>query len=170
MLDFSDSRFYGIIAILLILIIGYFVYLMYSDLVLLKKQVGEISMDDLNEIEENFGEDDDEAQDDEEDYADGDDEDPLAEWNQFLQAQRNGEYPSDLQKHLHGIMETIPEDDEDHQDDGPRIVEAADPQDAGPAEAELELKMSKPTVIKQRKKKSKKNDAPPSEEIPVEES
>jgi hypothetical protein len=42
MIDISDVRLYGVGAILLILSMGYFVYLLYNDVVFIKKEISEI--------------------------------------------------------------------------------------------------------------------------------
>jgi hypothetical protein len=118
MFDFSDARVYGILSILLILVIGYFVYLMYSDLVVLKKQVSELLTDDFPENGGldgiDFGDDDDdegeeelEEEEPEEEPAPvvGDDE-ALATWERFTNGQG-----SELERHLSTIMESANEEE-----------------------------------------------------------
>ena len=78
MLDVSDVRIYGIGAIILILSMGYFVYLLYQDVTFIKKELAGYTSSvnhDYNEDEEGEEEEgDDEEEGDEEEEEEGDDE------------------------------------------------------------------------------------------------
>jgi hypothetical protein len=74
MLDNIDIKIFGVVGILILLVLGYFVYVLYQDIVFLKKEVLEIKKDkkqeswsdeeDLKEQESfsDYGEEDDEEQ------------------------------------------------------------------------------------------------------------
>ena len=144
MFDFSDARFYGIVGILLILVIGYFVYLMYSDLVMLKKQVVDLTVEDFTG---------DYREDDEEDY-DGDNEE---EWDE-----NDDEYDNpELEKTLQDIMDGTPEAPE------PALEQTNDPEPA-PAHEEPQLLVAEPQVkAKRRGRKAKAPVEPESEPTPT---
>ncbi len=52
---FDDLKTYGIISVLLILVLGYFVYIIYRDTIVLKNEVKEIKEFFYNEVDEEDG-------------------------------------------------------------------------------------------------------------------
>lgn len=113
---FNDIKIYGIVGIILILGIGYFVYLIYQDLIFLKKGLKNNNHEDN---QEDYQEDEQELIDHEEDYDFEDIEDEEEEdedkYEDFSGSQDNYE---DLENHISSLVEI---------EDEPIVVDIREP-------------------------------------------
>lgn len=119
MIDISDVRIYGIGAIILILSMGYFVYLLYQDVVFIKKELDSYKSEELHSYDEDV---EDPEENLEQESVDFDDEDDEEDENNSLESHLDSFMNSHENHHLHTIEE-LPEDDEELTECEPEIQE-----------------------------------------------
>lgn len=116
MLDTIDIKIFGVVGILILLVIGYFVYLLYQDLVFLKKEVTELKQKEENwtpeedDYSENNEEEDDQEEDDQEE-----DEELERHLASFMASQQENETFHEHQPRLEPIQEVSEQELEVHQ-------------------------------------------------------
>jgi hypothetical protein len=106
MLDNIDIKIFGVVGILILLVLGYFVYVLYQDIVFLKKEVVELKQDNKQESWS-----DEEELDEQEafsDYEEDDDEEQELELERHLASFMGSQQAKSLQIHSH-IEELQPE-------------------------------------------------------------
>lgn len=131
MLDTIDIKIFGVVGILILLVIGYFVYLLYQDLVFLKKEVTELKQE---KKEENW------TSEEDDDYSEEDDQ----------------EEDEELERHLASFMASQEENENfhNHQQKLEPIQEVSEPE---VHELIQELQVPEPQVkiVKKRQYKKK---------------
>lgn len=107
MLDTIDIKIFGVVGILILLVIGYFVYLLYQDLVFLKKEVTELKQENWSSEEE---EQDDYSEQTEEEEEDDQEQDEELERHlaSFMASQQENEFHQHLET-IQEIQEPGPE-------------------------------------------------------------
>jgi hypothetical protein len=136
MLDTIDIKIFGVVGILILLVIGYFVYLLYQDLVFLKKELTELKQE---QKEENW------ITDEEDDYSENNEED-------------DQEQDEELERHLASFMASQQENEtfHEHQPSLEPIQEVSEPElEVHQLIQELPVPEPEVKIVKKRQYKKK---------------